>query len=65
MKKELDSINHQIDGLILAIEERKARFDNTASKLKKEAEFRVVHKIILEHTCSINMLRGVKELLNS
>lgn len=64
MNKTEDSINHQIDGLILALEERKGRYDKMMNKVRKEAEYKALYKIMLHHTCSINMLKGVKELLN-
>jgi len=63
VKKESESLHHQINGLILTLEQRKARFEKMSEKVRRMEEYKCLCKILLHHTCSINMLNAIKELI--
>lgn len=61
----IESIMNDIDALIKKLEIRQEKFHSFTNSAKKREEFRALHKLMLYNTCSINMLRSIKELMEA
>jgi hypothetical protein len=63
--EEMEGIMKDIDALIEKLDIRFYRFNDLANRAKKREDFRALHKLMLYHTCCINMLKSIKELLEA